>query len=122
MWRWTEDNDVQSYYGVIGAVGYGLTDAVELYVPLGIADVEAKMKSSKHSDYLSGIDFDNDFARGWGTRYTFYERHNLNWGAMLQMKWIYIKATSCLLVLVPLLIRATGGGVSGLSITCKKEI
>lgn len=80
------DYNVQRYYGTIG---YGLTDSWEAYVQLGIADVKVEKKDAE--DPLAdreGINFDNDFAWGWGTRYTFHEQDNYRWGASLQMNWL----------------------------------
>jgi len=79
------DNDIQRYYGTIG---YGVTDVWEAYVQLGIADVKAKFKGDDPDDTWNGLNFDNDFAWGWGTRYTFYEQDNIRWGATLQMNWL----------------------------------
>ena len=81
------DNNIQRYYGTIG---YGLTDAWEAYVQLGIADVKAQLKPQGEDS--EGHNFDNDFAWGWGTRYTFYEQENVRWGASVQMNWL---DTSC---------------------------
>jgi len=79
------DNKIQRYYA---GVGYGLTDAWEAYVQLGIADVKAKVKGGEPGDTWQGLNFDNNFAWGWGTRYTFHEQDNLRWGASLQMNWL----------------------------------
>lgn len=78
------DFNIQRYYGTIG---YGVTDVWEAYVQLGIADVKAKIKGDGDSEW-DGFNFDNDFAWGWGTRYTFYEQDNVRWGASLQMNWL----------------------------------
>jgi hypothetical protein len=79
------DNNVQRYYGTIG---YGLTSVWEVYVQLGLADVKADFKDPEDPDTGGGVNFDNDFAWGWGTRYTFYEQDKVRWGATLQMNWI----------------------------------
>ena len=86
------DNNIQRYYG---AIGYGVTDAWEAYVQLGIADDKARTKDTITEDdddepdnNWEGHNFDNDFAWGWGTRYTFYEQDNIRWGASLQMNWL----------------------------------
>jgi len=79
------DNNIQRYYA---AVGYGLTDAWEAYVQLGIADVKAQAKTDSPDDTGTGHNFDNNFAWGWGTRYTFHEQDNIRWGASLQMNWL----------------------------------
>ena len=78
------DNNVQRYYGTIG---YGITDVWEAYVQLGIADVKVRVKG-EGGDEWHGLNLDNDFAWGWGTRYTFYEQDNIRWGASLQMNWL----------------------------------
>jgi len=77
------DNNVQRYYGTIG---YGLTDSWEAYAQLGIADVKANVREPGETE--EGLNFDNDFAWGWGTRYTFYEQDNCRWGASLQMNFL----------------------------------
>jgi len=76
-----DDVKTQRYYGTIG---YGITDVWEAYVQLGIADLKAKVREADDpEDVWSGLNFDNDFAWGWGTRYTFYEQDNVRWGARL---------------------------------------
>ena len=80
------DNNVQRYYG---AIGYGVTDVWEAYVQLGIADTKIKTRDADDpGDDWDGLNFDNDFAWGWGTRYTFYEQDNVRWGASLQMNFL----------------------------------
>jgi opacity protein-like surface antigen len=73
-----EINDVkiQRYYGTIG---YGITDSWEAYIQLGLADVkaEAELPSGDFDELDGGANFDNDFAYGWGTRYTFHEQRPL---------------------------------------------
>jgi len=80
----SDDVKTQRYYG---AIGYGLTDSWEVYVQLGIADLKAKVRDEGESEW-NGLNFDNDFAWGWGTRYTFYEQDNVRWGASVQMNWL----------------------------------
>jgi len=79
------DNNVQRYYG---SIGYGLTSMWEVYVQLGLADVKADFKIPSEPDEGGGANFDNDFAWGWGTRYTFYEQDNYRWGVTVQMNWL----------------------------------
>jgi hypothetical protein len=79
------DVKTQRYYGTIG---YGLTNVWEAYVQLGIADLKIKTRDADEPDEWSGLNFDNDFAWGWGTRYTFYEQGNARWGASVQMNWL----------------------------------
>ncbi len=77
------DNKVQRYYATIG---YGLTSMWEGYVQLGWADVKANLKPEGEPE--EGWNFDNDFAWGWGTRYTFYEQDKVRWGVTVQMNWL----------------------------------
>ncbi|MFC1604435.1 hypothetical protein ACFL5F_05340 [Planctomycetota bacterium] len=74
----------QRYYGTIG---YGLKDSWEVYVQLGIADVKARTRDEGESMW-DGLNFDNDFAWDWGTRYTFHEQGKVRWGASVQMNWL----------------------------------
>lgn len=86
-----DDVKTQRYYGTIG---YGLTDSWEAYVQLGIADVKARVRDADpdpddgEMDDWDGLNFDNDFAWGWGTRYTFHEQGNCRWGASVQMNFL----------------------------------
>lgn len=77
------DNNIQRYYGTIG---YGVTDVWEAYVQLGFADVKAEFGDPNGAS--SGLNFDNDFAWGWGTKYTFYKQDKYRWGVSLQMNWL----------------------------------
>jgi hypothetical protein len=79
------DNNVQRYYGTIG---YGLTSMWEAYVQLGWADVKANFEDPENPEAGGGVNFDNDFAWGWGTRYTFYEQDKVRWGVTVQMNWL----------------------------------
>lgn len=79
------DNNVNRYYG---SIGYGLTSAWEAYVQLGWADVKADFGVPGDPESGGGVNFDNDFAWGWGTRYTFYEQDKVRWGVTVQMNWL----------------------------------
>ena len=80
------DNNIHRYYGTIG---YGLTDSWDVYVQLGVADVKQKTVNTKQPAQGSfGWNYDNDFAWGWGTRYTFLEKDNIRLGASVQMNWL----------------------------------
>ena len=57
-----------------------------MYVQLGLADLKAQAKYE--GDPAEGLNFDNDFAWGWGTRYTFHEQGNCRWGASVQMNFL----------------------------------
>jgi len=76
----------QRYYGTIG---YGIDDWWELNVSLGIADVKDTYKQVGDKVYeWIGINFDNDFAWGWGTKVTFARQDKIDWGVAVQMNWM----------------------------------
>jgi hypothetical protein len=62
---------------IMGRVGYGLMDVWELYGLVGVADAEWE-------------DFDSSFdiAYGFGTKYTFMEDEEIDWGVAFQMQWL----------------------------------
>jgi hypothetical protein len=66
-------------------VGYGLADWWEANFRLGIADVKAQFEGDSES---FGLNFDNDFAWGWGTKVTFHKQEKISWGASVQMNWL----------------------------------
>lgn len=78
-----EDIKIHRHYGTIA---YAVADWWEAYVQLGVADV--KMKTRYEGERWTGINFDNDFAWGWGTRLTFHEQPNTRWGFSAQMNWL----------------------------------
>ena len=82
-----EDFKVQRHYAVIA---YGLTNEWDVYVKLGIANLKASKKDydTDISLYNPSMNFDTDFAWGWGTRYTFAQQDIITWGAALQMNWL----------------------------------
>jgi hypothetical protein len=75
----------QRYYGTIG---YGIDDGWELNVSLGIADVKDTYKIVPDDTEWTGINLDNDFAWGWGTKITFAKQDKVNWGVAVQMNWL----------------------------------
>jgi hypothetical protein len=79
-----EDFTTQRYYG---RVAYGISDCWTIYGQLGGADVKAHFDEVDDSDNWS-INFDNDFAWGWGTKFTFSKQPKTNWGVALQMNWL----------------------------------
>lgn len=79
-----KDFNLQRHYGVIG---YGVTEDWDIYVKLGIADLKARGVDYDLPQVWS-MNFDNEFAWGLGTRYTFFRQDNVTWGAALQMNWI----------------------------------
>ena len=81
-----KDLKTQRYYGTIG---YGIDDWWELNVSLGIADVKDTYKQVGDKVYeWIGINFDNDFAWGWGTKVTFARQDKIDWGVAFQMNWM----------------------------------
>lgn len=80
------DVKVHRYYGTIG---YGITDLWEVYFQLGAADLKATFRDANDpTNDWNGLNFDNDFAYGWGTRYTFYDQATVLWGVSVQMNWL----------------------------------
>jgi hypothetical protein len=77
-----EDFKTQRHYFT---VGYGLADWWELYAQVGGADVKAELEAEGES---MGLNFDNDFAWGWGTRITLAEQDKVKWGVSAQMNWL----------------------------------
>jgi len=73
-------------------VGYGIDDWWQLYVQLGVADVKANANTGGDDSYFEGgkfgLNFDNDFAWGWGTKVTFAKQDKIDWGAAFQMNWL----------------------------------
>jgi len=55
---------------------YGVTDNLETYVLLGVADTK-----------MEGYSSNPEFAYGFGTKVTFYEEPDVSWGAMFEMGW-----------------------------------
>jgi len=79
-----EDVKTSFYYATLG---YGLTDNLEVYGRLGIADIKGRARwPESGTDW--GINFDNDLAWGIGARYTFHQQDKVRWGVTAQMNWI----------------------------------
>ena len=84
--KWKSKNfDTQRY---LGRVAYGAGDSWEVYGQLGGADVKGKFREVGGEDDWWGINFDNDFTWGWGTKITFAKQPKTNWGVALQMNWL----------------------------------
>jgi len=58
-------------------LGYGITDNWDGFLRLGFSNVEAE-----------GFDSGNEFAYGFGTKFTFAEQENLLWGSLFQISWL----------------------------------
>jgi len=78
------DFNLQRHYATLG---YGISEDLDIYVKLGLADLKAKAKDYDTPDAWS-MNFDTDFAWGWGMRYTFARQDNVSWGAAAQMNWL----------------------------------
>jgi len=79
-----KDWKTQRYYG---RIGYGVDDWWEVYAQLGVADVKSKFKEVGDDEW-SGVNFDNDFAWGLGTKVTFARQDKIDWGVAFQMNWL----------------------------------
>ena len=79
-----EDVKTNFYYATLG---YGLTDNLEVYGRLGIADIKGRERWPESSTDW-GSNFDNDLAWGIGARYTFYKQDKVRWGVTAQMNRI----------------------------------
>ena len=81
-----KDFKTQRHYATLG---YGLSDCWEIYASIGVADVKAHEKwTTAIATYLYSPNFDNDFAWGWGTKFTLNKQDNVAWGVALQMNWL----------------------------------
>ncbi len=67
---------------IYGVIGYGLTDAWEVFARLGASNV-----NYDDLDFSSGF----KFSGGFGTKYTFIEDQTLPWGALFQINWLTAK-------------------------------
>ena len=73
-----EELDGVSSNMIFGNLGYGIMDDWEVFVRLGVANVD-----------IDDEDFSGDYGFAWGlgTKVTFLKQENLNWGALFQMTW-----------------------------------
>lgn len=79
-----EDVKTNFYYATLG---YGLTDNLEVFGRLGIADIKGEGIWPAFSSEM-GLNFDNDIVWGYGIRYTFHQKEKVSWGVTAQMNWI----------------------------------
>jgi hypothetical protein len=74
------------YYG---SIGYGVCDSMDIYAQLGFADVKTgAYETWNGGNFDWGMNFDNDFAWGWGTKYLLADQGNIDWGTVFQMNWL----------------------------------
>jgi hypothetical protein len=78
-----KDVKIQRHYFTLS---YGIADWWDIYANLGVADTKAQ--EQWEGDDEEGVNFDNDFAWGWGTKITFAKQDKIDWGATLQMNFI----------------------------------
>ena len=85
----SRDFNTQRY---LGRVAYGISDCWTVYGQLGGADVKGDFRDFDEEDAAwsewHGVNFDNDFTWGWGTKITFAKRPKTEWGVALQMNWL----------------------------------
>lgn len=59
---------------------------------LGVADIKEELDPGTDLRYFEdgrvGVNFDNDFAWSWGTKYAFAKKKSIDWGVALQMNWL----------------------------------
>jgi len=67
-------------------LAYGVTDNLEMFLLLGTADADFDVKAQ---NFTEGGNFNGDtqFAIGFGTRATFYQRPKLKLGGLFQISW-----------------------------------
>jgi hypothetical protein len=78
----TENFKTQRHYLTLG---YGLAEWWEVYAQIGMADVKAEYEAQTWTD---NVNFDNDLAWGFGTRFTIAEQDKVKWGLSAQMNWL----------------------------------
>jgi hypothetical protein len=78
--------NTQRYYGTLG---YGISDCWDVYAQLGFADVKTDAKETwGDGGFDWGMNFDNDFAWGLGTKITLDQGDTIDWGLAFQMNWL----------------------------------
>lgn len=83
-------NDLKSNL-VMARAGYGLNDAWDAYVRLGVADakgdIERIFPDGATPDEYDGYDGSFGLAYGFGTRATFWQEDDVCWGGLFQVTW-----------------------------------
>jgi hypothetical protein len=76
---------------VLGQLGYGVSQNVDVFLYLGVSDAQDDMKetvaSGATAGEYSGLDGGLGFAWGLGARATFLEDGDLTWGGLIQVLW-----------------------------------
>lgn len=84
-------NDLESNI-IMGRAGYGINDAWDAFVRLGIADakgdIERIFPDGAAPDEYKGFDGSFGLAFGFGTRATFWQDDEVSWGGLFQVTWL----------------------------------
>jgi hypothetical protein len=74
---------------VYGNIGYGIANNWDIFLRLGIMhmDFSADLYPNNVDSEKRNYDGDSDFAIGFGTKTTFYEKDKLALGGLFQMSW-----------------------------------
>lgn len=76
---------------VLGQVGYGVSESMDVSLYLGVSDAQDDMKESTAGVYpgdkYTGLDCGLGFAWGLGARATFWKDGDITWGGLLQILW-----------------------------------
>ena len=76
---------------VLGQLGYGVSESVDISLYIGISDAQDDMKESTTGVYpgdkYTGLDGGFGFAWGFGARATFWKDGDITWGGLLQVLW-----------------------------------
>lgn len=76
---------------VLGQVGYGVSESLDVFLCVGLSDAQDDMKevlaSGASAGEYSGLDGGFGFAWGLGARATFWQDGDVTWGGMAQVIW-----------------------------------
>ena len=76
---------------VLGQLGYGVADNLDLFASLGVSDAQDELKESTAGAYpgdeYTGLDAGFGFAWGLGARATVFQDGDLTWGGLVQILW-----------------------------------
>ncbi len=76
---------------ILGQLGYGVSENLDLFVSLGVSDAQDDLKESTAGAYpgdkYTGLDAGFGFAWGFGARATFLEDGDVSWGGLVQVLW-----------------------------------
>ena len=76
---------------VLGQLGYGVAQNLDLFLCLGVSDAKDDLKEIVASDAAageySGLDNSFGFAWGFGARATFFQDGDVTWGGLIQAIW-----------------------------------